>query len=120
MQCLKCEGELKTIEVDGLKVEKCELCSGIWFDFGELDELLDAAPIAEFKNEVKNNMGDDNLKVQCPRCKGNGNMIQVTSLKNPEVHIDTCSVCYGQWLDGGEFEKLTKNSFLSKIRSLFK
>lgn len=47
-------------------------------------------------------------------------MVQVTSLKNPEVHIDTCSVCYGQWLDGGELEGFTDQGLPAFIKSLFK
>jgi len=40
-----------------------------------------------------------------------------------EVEVDRCdkcSVCYGQWLDGGELEALSGESFISKIRSLFR
>jgi Zn-finger nucleic acid-binding protein len=47
-------------------------------------------------------------------------MVQVTSLKNPDVHIDTCSVCYGQWLDGGELEELSDHNIISTITSLFR
>ncbi len=47
-------------------------------------------------------------------------MIQVASLKASGIHIDTCAVCYGQWLDGGELEELTNTGFINKIKSIFK
>jgi len=119
MQCLKCDGALEAIKLDGVEVDKCEKCSGIWFDLGELDSFLDAGPIDTLKNEIKNNEEHDELKIKCPKCKGNGNMIRVASLKASGVHIDTCSVCYGQWLDGGELEELTNTSFINKIKSIF-
>jgi len=49
-----------------------------------------------------------------------GSMVQVTSLRNADIHIDTCSVCYGQWLDGGELEGLSDQGFIAKVKSLFK
>ena len=120
MQCIKCDGELQKITLGDVDVDKCAKCSGIWFDFGELDKILESGSIESLKNQVDNNQGQDEQKRGCPRCGGAGNMIQVTSLKNPDVHIDTCSVCYGQWLDGGELEALSSQGFISKIRSLFR
>lgn len=40
MHCPKCGRELKTIERDGLQLDFCEGCEGIWFDKGELEALI--------------------------------------------------------------------------------
>ena len=120
MKCVKCDGQLQRVTVDDVEVDKCEKCSGIWFDIGELAKVLEANSIESLKNEVDNNQDQDAQKGTCPRCGGTGNMVQVTHLKQPDIHIDTCSVCYGQWLDGGELEKLTGHGLIAKIRSLFK
>ena len=120
MQCVKCNGQLQKVTLGEVEVDKCSSCSGIWFDIGELDKILESGRIEALKNEVDNNQGQDARKRKCPRCGGEGNMIQVASLKNADVHIDTCSVCYGQWLDGGELEEITNQGFISRIRSLFK
>ena len=119
MQCVKCDGELQRVTLDKVEVDKCTKCSGIWFDIGELDKILESSSIDSLKNEIGNNQGQDAEKGKCPRCGGTGNMVQVTNLKNPDIHIDTCSVCYGQWLDGGEIEELSSQGFISKIKSLF-
>ncbi|MEJ2201722.1 MAG: zf-TFIIB domain-containing protein [Desulfuromonadaceae bacterium] len=120
MQCVKCNGELQRVTLGEIEVDKCVKCSGIWFDIGELDKILESSSIDTLKNEIDNNHWQDALKGKCPRCGGTGNMVQVTSLKNPDIHIDTCSVCYGQWLDGGEIEELTSQGFISKIKGLLK
>ena len=120
MECVKCDGKLETITLGEIEVDKCTSCSGIWFDLGELEKVLESDSIEALKNEVDNNQGHDEQHGKCPRCGGAGNMIQITSLKNPHVHIDICSVCYGQWLDGGELEKISEHGFISKIKSLFK
>jgi Zn-finger nucleic acid-binding protein len=120
MQCVKCDGQLEKVTIGQVEVDKCSSCSGIWFDLRELDKILESGSIASLKNAVDNNQRHDTQKGQCPRCIGSGNMVQVTSLKNPDVHIDTCSVCYGQWLDGGELEELSDHNIISTITSLFK
>ena len=120
MQCVKCDGQLEGVTVEEIEVDQCVTCSGIWFDFGELEKILDTGSISTLKNEVDNNQGHDAQKEKCPRCGGVGNIVQVTSLKNAEVHIDSCSVCYGQWLDGGELEEIADQGFIAKIRGLVK
>ncbi len=119
MQCGKCEGQFQPVQVGDIEVDKCDQCSGIWFDLGELEKVLESKSIDSVKNQIENNQGHDERKASCPVCGGKGNMVQVTSLKNSAVHIDTCSVCYGQWLDGGEIEQLNETGLIDKIKSLF-
>ena len=120
MQCVKCNGTLETVTVEGIELDRCDKCSGIWFDLGELEKILEAGNIDALKNEVDNNKGHNEMKGRCPRCGGRGNMIRVASLKTEGVHIDTCALCYGQWLDGGELEAFTKEKFIDRLRSLFR
>ena len=120
MQCVKCDGQLRRVILGEIEVDKCDRCSGIWFDCGELDKILEADSIDALKNEIDNHREHDAQKGKCPRCGGTGNMVQVTSLKNADIHIDTCSVCYGQWLDGGELEELTEQGLVGRLRRLFK
>lgn len=40
MKCPKCGGELVEVEHEGIKVDRCKSCHGVFFDAGELDELL--------------------------------------------------------------------------------
>lgn len=53
-------------------------------------------------------------------CAGDGKMVQCANLQEKGVHIDTCSICCGQWLDGGELEKLKKKGLLKSVARLFK
>ena len=109
MQCPKCDGELNTKKIEDIEVDQCKRCSGIWFDFDELRQVLDKGTQESLKNRVENNEGDDERRTPCPKCGGNGKMIDVVDPAH-DIHIDTCSVCYGQWLDGGEYEKLKEKS----------
>ena len=40
MKCPKCGGELAEVVHEGIKVDRCQNCQGVFFDAGELDELL--------------------------------------------------------------------------------
>ena len=120
MECVKCDGQLERVTVEEIEVDQCVTCSGIWFDIGELEKILDTGSISTLKNEVDNNQGHDAQKEKCPRCGGAGNMVQATSLKNADAHIDSCSVCYGQWIDGGELEEIADQGFIAKIGGLLK
>lgn len=42
MTCPKCEGRLRTVERQGLRIEQCDRCRGIFLDHGELEHLLSA------------------------------------------------------------------------------
>ncbi|MFA4985783.1 MAG: zf-TFIIB domain-containing protein [Candidatus Brocadiia bacterium] len=37
MHCPKCATVLKTITIEGLEIDECPQCKGIWFDVGELE-----------------------------------------------------------------------------------
>ena len=46
-------------------------------------------------------------------------MVPVLNLGH-DIHIDTCPVCYGTWLDGGEIDTLSSKSLLENAQGLFR
>ena len=40
MRCPKCGHELLEESLEGVKVDRCSFCEGIYFDAGELDQVL--------------------------------------------------------------------------------
>ncbi len=40
MKCPKCGMDLGEIELHGVRVDQCSYCGGIYFDAGEIDQLL--------------------------------------------------------------------------------
>src|SRR5689334_25353742 len=108
MNCIKCDGTLRRIEVGGagergvlthdevVEVDQCDACGGIWFDSGELRRVLGKKSVAALRTMAKVSEEDDAKRGRCPRCKGDGKLVQVASVTT-DIHIDTCSVCGGQW-----------------------
>lgn len=39
MQCPKCHGNMRTYDRNGVHIEQCEMCRGIFLDYGELEAL---------------------------------------------------------------------------------
>ena len=109
MNCPKCgDKELARVTLDGVEVDSCAECAGVWFDKSELVQLL-----GKKTQRVEPIMGggdeqDANYKrgVSCPR-DGQG-LLRVRSNRNKDVTVDACVVCQGVWLDGGEFERIKR------------
>lgn len=123
MDCPKCLGKLQktTItnrttsevkELQGaglvydLEVDKCFVCGGVWLDKGELEkylseeiEIVDSPSLgSQMDKELDAKYGN------CPCCSIK--MTKVTSFKNTDLTVDTCSKCQGIWLDPTEIDIL--------------
>ena len=44
MCCPKCGHAMVEVELEGIKVDKCTTCKGIYFDDGELEQILEKQP----------------------------------------------------------------------------
>ena len=62
---------------------------------------------------------DDSKRGRCPRCQGEGKLVQVASLTS-DIHVDTCAVCGGKWLDGGELRILRDEGGLRPVLAFFR
>ena len=108
MICPVCKQDMIVVEFRQIEIDYCRICSGIWFDKGELELLL--------KNT---NMGNSGLSTldglaketrshgqrKCPICV---KKMQEVPLGESAIHIDVCRRGDGIWFDGGELQQLLK------------
>ena len=40
MNCPRCESSLKEVDRDGITIDRCDGCRGVWLDRGELEKLI--------------------------------------------------------------------------------
>jgi len=118
MKCVKCDGELHRVQVADLELDQCDRCAGIWFDSRELDRVLAQKSIDALRRLSSPRIDLDERRGRCPRCRTAGDLVRVASTAGP-IHIDTCPVCGGQWLDGGELEVLRREGFTGSLKRLF-
>lgn len=41
LSCPKCDGTLIETDYEDIKIDVCDSCSGVWFDAGELAQVVD-------------------------------------------------------------------------------
>jgi Zn-finger nucleic acid-binding protein len=108
MICPVCKQDMIVVEYRQIEIDYCHRCSGIWFDKGELDLLLQTAslgdtglPTLEGVAKEKRSHGER----KCPIC---GKKMKEVPVGEPAIHIDVCRRGDGIWFDGGELQDLLK------------
>jgi Zn-finger nucleic acid-binding protein len=101
MECPKCKNSglvAKKVKGRNVRVDRCSVCKGIWFDGQELGMVLNLPKLlinipAEAKKQ----------HFLCPRCDR-----PLYSFCYPQslVIIDMCGKCGGIWLDDKEFNEI--------------
>lgn len=119
MKCIKCEGTMALVRVDEVEVDQCDSCGGIWFDSGELAKIVGARDVEALRTKAQAPKESDHKRASCPRCRGEGKLVQIASLTS-DIHIDTCAVCGGEWLDGGELSIVRNEGFSRKVAAFFR
>ena len=110
MNCPKCLTELATLDVDGLEVDSCPSCQGIWFDNDELRQGKDLSDEnlvwMDFEIWKKTDCFKLQPGIHCPKCA-----LMMGSMLYGDTHvtIEHCSKCRGVWLDEGEFEHIVRS-----------
>ena len=119
MICPKCKTDMEAIEFEGVEVDRCKKCKGIWFDVGEENCLLgtDAATAIDTGDPSIGRETNEIDHYRCPRC--DGGMLRRADPKQSQIRYEECTSCRGTFFDAGEFTDLIKDTIaeLSKRRS---
>ncbi|MCL4265571.1 MAG: zf-TFIIB domain-containing protein [Anaerolineae bacterium] len=103
MNCPKCQGLMKQTGFEGIVVEQCSSCLGIWFDEFEL-ERLKALPGSEVIDSGDADLGAKYNPVDrifCPH--DHTPLTRMVDVRQPHIWYESCAVCHGAFLDAGEF-----------------
>ncbi|MGM0370390.1 MAG: zf-TFIIB domain-containing protein [Bacillota bacterium] len=126
MDCPVCRDKTMIIlELDGVEVDYCVSCQGVWLDRGELELLLEGTAGKDDLLDSLTQMETPTERVKpCPIC--NQEMEQIV-VENDNLILDQCSVEHGLWFDGGELEAVInlgtvddQNRILKLLRDIFK
>jgi len=111
MECVDGHGPMDSENMDGVEIDICRECGGVWMDKGELKKVLtneDLHAGDEIKQELKElrrqkpKIDWDNQR-KCPVCMER--MQKVNYRYSSHVIIDRCEQ-HGIWLDAGEVDLL--------------
>jgi Zn-finger nucleic acid-binding protein len=103
--CVKCNSILDKATFQGLEVDLCPKCGGLWLDRGEITRTakLADAELARLRALLAGSSGPPPIptenKAPCPSCPGS-----LSEVLLGKVHVDYCNKCHGLFLDKGELE----------------
>jgi uncharacterized protein len=113
---LKCpldKSDMIVIEHRKIELDVCLVCSGVWFDAGELDILVSTLAVSADHQTSTDllSLKPGNVKEarrRCPICARK--MDKMWLGQEPKILIDHCPLGHGLWFDGGELRQ-----FLNQI-----
>ena len=119
MNCPKCDAAMDTVEYQGIEVDRCRNCQGIWFD------MLEAEHLKEIEGSESIDIGDPDVgkgfdeidRVDCPKCREP--MLRMVDRTQPHIWYESCPVCHGMFFDAGEFTDYKEEGILDFFRDLF-
>lgn len=108
--CPRDGAALAPLEVDGLALDSCPSCGGLWFDLGELrraedreDPDLHWLEFTLWRDEHSFQLTPTPLP--CPRCDGR---LGSALYHDTGVLVHMCPACEGTWLDHGDLELIVR------------
>jgi Zn-finger nucleic acid-binding protein len=118
MRCPKCRADMEQLEYEGTEVDRCTICSGIWFDAGEIDVMRDKSAAATIDTgDVSIGKASNAIdRYRCPRCSGS--MLRVVDPQQTHIWYETCGSCHGSFLDAGELQDLSNVSIADFFKDI--
>jgi uncharacterized protein len=118
MDCPACKSQMFVMEYDGLELDRCPGCEGVWFDGGELallfaDEEDRAHP--ELVPDLVAGLPDADVgekKRRCPVCRKHMRKVNIGPRRR--VLVDACGRGHGLFFDHGEVADLARDMQFSE------
>lgn len=107
--CPQCREPMIACELEGVEIDQCLDCRGIWLDAGELEMLTELAGVDPGGMTAALGAAAHIRRTQrrCPRCN---RKMQLISVGRPApVELDRCPVGHGLWFDHGELQAVIAN-----------
>lgn len=119
MQCPKCKSQMEPVLYEGVEVDRCTSCKGLWLDLGEREDLAGAEAASAI------DVGDARVgaamnpidRYPCPRC--HGGMVRMVDPKQPHIWYEKCASCGGSFFDAGELRDLASVGIADFFKDLF-
>jgi Zn-finger nucleic acid-binding protein len=120
MLCPVCDGDMAIVELEGVELDACPKCKGLWFDADELSVLFQRIGAAGDAGSVGASLAGvrgPRSKRRCPRCRRKLAEVEVAP-GPPPIRLDRCRKGDGLWFDRDELPRLLASSPSSKAVAL--
>lgn len=119
MNCPKCKSDMSPVQFQGVTIDRCESCHGLWFDENELKKFLskkDSERI-DIGDHADYEKSDSIVDYACPRCQNR--MVKMVHNQQSHIWYEACGNCFGLFLDATELTDLKKHTLNDFITDLF-
>jgi Zn-finger nucleic acid-binding protein len=117
LNCPKCSAVMERVSFHDIQVDRCTACKGLWFDALEKDHLDDLDDAASIDIGTPSAAVAAPAHMNCPVC--HTRMIEMVDHQNPQVHFESCKVCYGLFFDAGKYRQHKEHQTLGFFHELF-
>lgn len=103
MNCPNCNSTLVQKKRDGVEMEVCPSCEGMWLTAQELEQLEDE--VFDFGDDEKGSLMFSSTPTarKCPQC---GNPIKSFRYRLYDLEMDFCGAGHGYWLAADEDKRV--------------
>lgn len=119
MKCPKCSAAMEKVDYEGVVIDRCAGCHGIWFDILEHEDLkaIAGSESIDTGDTGTGRAHDAKRRIQCPVC--DQPMIGMVVAGQPHIAYEACTICYGIYFDAGEFRDFREETFAETWRAIF-
>jgi Zn-finger nucleic acid-binding protein len=109
---------MEIVSYDGIKIDRCTSCGGLWFQPEELRALRDDIWMADFiidsGDKSKGKKYNAIKYINCPQC--DKMMDSETDKEQKHITYESCPDGHGTFLDSGEYTDLVHKTFWDKFK----
>jgi Zn-dependent protease with chaperone function len=98
--CCKQPTLVETLTKDGVLVDVCKTCKGVWLDRGEIFQFSTSPRELEAELTESRTQAQASERL-CPRCQ---TAMREGPFLKPELLVDQCPSCEGYWFNAGELK----------------
>jgi Zn-finger nucleic acid-binding protein len=119
LKCPKCHHGMEEVTFEGITIDRCTHCQGLWFDEDEAHQLKDLKDSHQLDigDATEGWKWDSHADIDCPRC--GKQMEKSADSKQKHIWYEVCPE-HGLFMDAGEFADFKHESLLDVFRSLIK
>jgi Zn-finger nucleic acid-binding protein len=119
LQCPKCKHGMDEVTHEGITIDRCTNCQGLWFDDDEAHRLkkLKDSQVLDTGDSTEGWKWDGRADINCPHC--GKEMEKTADPKQKHIWYEICHD-HGMFMDAGEFSDFKFETLLDWFRGLIK
>ncbi|HEY2587426.1 MAG TPA: zf-TFIIB domain-containing protein [Tepidisphaeraceae bacterium] len=118
LTCPKCSAAMERVSVGTDAVDRCSKCKGLFFSAESHEHLMEMKGSEAIDTGAKfEEPREQKVRIRCPAC--HTQMIRMVDRHQPHIWYESCPVCFGIFMDAGEFREQKERRLVNVLRDMF-